>query len=112
MLSNGGDLPDKVEIEVGALILQLREAGWVVSTSRYDAKVFGNWYVELHRADRMIRLVKDRSQYLIDGSHMEEIKAAGLWRVFDDLEEFWRAVSKWITHLDVSFGERGPLNSI
>jgi hypothetical protein len=29
---------------------------------------------------------------------MEEIKAAGLWRVFDDLEEFWRAVSKWITH--------------
>jgi len=98
MLSSGEDLPVEVEIEVGALISQLREAGWVVSISRYDAKAFGNWYVELHRADRMIRLAKDRSQYEIGGSHMEEIKAAGLWRVFDDLEEFWRAVSKWITH--------------
>jgi hypothetical protein len=33
----------------------------------------------------------------MDGSDIEEIKAAGLWKVFDDLEEFPKAVSKWIT---------------
>jgi hypothetical protein len=38
ILSSGEDLPVEVEIEVGALISQLHEAGWIVSISRYDAK--------------------------------------------------------------------------
>jgi hypothetical protein len=97
MLSSGEDVPVEIESEIGALISQLRGAGWVVSASRYDAKSFGNWCVGLYRADRLIRLSKDRSQYLMDGSDIEEIKAAGLWKAFDDLEELLKAVSKWIT---------------
>jgi hypothetical protein len=77
----------EVETEVGALISQLHQTGWTVSASRYDAKAFGNWYVELRRTNRLIRLSKDRSQYQIDGSNIEEIKNAGLWRAFDDLED-------------------------
>ena len=91
----------EVETEVGALISQLHQTGWIVSASRYDAKAFGNWYVELRRTNRLIRLSKDRSQYQIDGSNIEEIKNAGLWRAFDDLEDFRRAVGNWIVDSDI-----------
>jgi hypothetical protein len=96
MSSYSQALPVEVETELGPLVSQLHQAGWMFSTSRYDAKVFGNWWVELHREDRWIRLSKDRSQYLIDGSNIEEIKAAGLWKAFGDLQEFRRIVSEWI----------------
>jgi hypothetical protein len=110
MLSGDQDLPVVVETEAGALISDLREAGWTVSGFRYDANYFGNWYVDLFRAGLTIRLVKDRSQYMIDGPPSEEIKAAGLWRAFDDLEEFRRAIIKWATNADVSIGDTGPSN--
>jgi hypothetical protein len=97
MPSSGEDLPVEVKSEIGALISKLRGAGWVVSASRYDAKSFGNWCVDLYRADRLIRLSKDRSQYLMDGSDIEEIKAAGLWKAFDDLEELRKAVMSDLT---------------
>jgi hypothetical protein len=90
---------------VGALVSQLQKAGWIISASRYDAATFGNWYVDLHRGDRTIRVAKDRSQYLLDGSHIEEIEAAGVLRTFDDLEGFRLAFSKWITGFDVRSGD-------
>jgi hypothetical protein len=102
MLNDQQPLTVEVETEVGALISQLHQAGWIVSVSRYDAKAFGNWYVELRRANGLIRLSKDRSQYQIDGSNIEEIKSAGLWRAFDDLEHFRRAVGNWIVDSDIS----------
>ena len=112
MSDSGEDITVEIESEVGTLISQLHEAGWLVSASRYDAKTFGNWYVDLHRADHVIRIVRDRSRYLMDGSHIQEIKAAGLWRAFDDLEEFSRAVGKWITNLDATLSGTRSLNSI
>jgi hypothetical protein len=90
-------LPVEVEREVGGLIAQLQVAGWTVSAHRYDAKSFGNWYVDLHRGNQRIRLVKDRSQYLIDGSQVDGITAAGPLKAFDDLVEFRQLVSKFAT---------------
>jgi len=57
--------------------------------------MFGNWQVKLHRAGNLLELVKDRSQYMVGGPPTEAIKAAGLWRAFDDLEEFRSALVKW-----------------
>jgi dipeptidase len=94
------DLPVEVETEVGALIAQLQTAGWIVSAHHYDAKHFGDWYIDLYRAGHRIRLVKDRSQYIFDGPPVEEIKAAGLWKAFDDLHEFQQSVSKFATNLN------------
>jgi hypothetical protein len=85
----------EVEAEVGELISELLSVGWTVSTSHYDATLFGNWYIDVTRADRTIRLVKDRSQYMIEGSPTPEIKAAGLWKAFDSFEEFRRELIEW-----------------
>jgi hypothetical protein len=100
-------MPDGSEVllpnlakEIGSLISQLHTAGWTVSFAKYDAKSFGNWYVGLCHADNVIRLTKDRSQYLFSGPPPKEIEAAGLWRSFDDLGQFCNAVIKWATHLN------------
>ena len=110
MLEGDESLPDKVEIEVGPLISELGAAGWTVFSSRYDAHFFGNWYVDLRRADLAIRLIKDKSQYMIDGPSSDEMKAAGLWKAFDDLEEFRHAVAKWAINPDVSIGNTNSSN--
>ena len=111
MLSDGANLPVEIESEVGALISDLREAGWTVSASRYDARVFGNWYVDLCRKDQTIRLMKDRSEYMIGGPPTDEIKAAGLWRSFVNLYEFRQAIVRWATKPDESTGNTSPSNS-
>ena len=95
MRDNDEDLPAEVEVEVGALVSELHAVGWRVSAARYDAKTFGNWHVELRRAGTLIELVKDRSQYMVGGPPTEAIKAAGLWRAFDRLEELRCALMKW-----------------
>ena len=95
MLSGNARVPAEVQAEAGELISDLHFAGWTVSTAHYDADSFGNWYVDVCRAGRTIRLVKDRSQYMIAGPRTPEIKAAGLWKGFDDIREFRHALIKW-----------------
>ncbi len=92
MNSRDQHLPKQIVKEVGNLLEELSAAGWIIFDSRYDAAFFGNWCVEVRRADRSIRLIKDRSQYTLDGPTSEELKIAGLWRVFDDLGDFRRSV--------------------
>jgi hypothetical protein len=96
MPSAGKHLPDNVEAEAASLLAELRGLGWTISADRYDPQHFGNWWIDLQRAGRTIRLVKDRSQYMFDGPPAEELKAAGLWKAFDDFEEFRQAVIQWV----------------
>ena len=93
--SCGDDLPTKITDEIGELISKLCSAEWKLLNAFYDQKVFGNWYVDLHRADTTIRLVKDRSQYQMTGLPRKELETAGLYTVFDDLAEFCLTVTKW-----------------
>ena len=53
--------------------------------------------------------MKDRSQYVIDGS-IEEIKAAGLWQAFNNFEEFRRAINRWVIKPYVPFVDIDPSN--
>ena len=94
-----------IEPEARALISELRAAGWIVSASNYDSKSFGNWWVDLHHTGHVIRLVKDRSQYMIDGPQTEAIKAAGLWKAFDNMAEFRHAVIKCAVNSDLLTGD-------
>jgi len=85
----------EVPAEAGALVATLRAVGWRVTASRYDAQSFGNWFVDLERDDRAIRLVKDRSQFMIEGQ-TDELRAAGLLKPFDRLGSFCEAVVAWV----------------
>ena len=97
----GDELPIEVADEVGELISNLCSLEWKVLNAFYDKKVFGNWYVDLRRADMTIRLVKDRSQYQLTGISREELESAGLYAVFEDLVKFRLTVTKWAETLGV-----------
>jgi hypothetical protein len=73
------------------MMSDLRKTGWTVTASSYDAQCFGKWWVDLSRAGVPIRMVKDRSEYFVDGP-IEEIKTAGLLRAFTSFEEFRHAI--------------------
>ena len=95
MPESGFKMPVEVEKEAGPLLAELRAGGWQVSASEYDASAFGNWLITLQRDGVVMRLLKDRSQYMVDGLPTEELKAAGLWRAFNTLNEFQMAVTRW-----------------
>jgi|SRR5271156_4442983 len=90
----------EIQGDIGALMSKLQLLGWTVTDSRYEANLFGNWYVDLEGRCPAIRLVKDRSQYMVREVPIEILKAAGLWRAFDDLEEFQAAVVRWTETLN------------
>src|SRR5688500_15215969 len=88
-------IPFDVERDIGPAIAELRAAGWSVTAASYDANCFDDWYLDLVRRRVAIRL-KDRSQYMIEGPG-EQLKAAGLCKVFEDVADFRRAVVAWAT---------------
>jgi len=88
-------LPVEVEKEAGPFLAELRAGSWQVSASEYDASAFGNWSIDLQRDGVVMRLLKDRSRYMDDGLPTEVLKAAGLWRAFDSLNELQMAVTRW-----------------
>jgi hypothetical protein len=100
MTQRDTNLAIEVEAEAGVMISDLRKAGWTVTASYYDAECFGNWLVDLFRAGVAIRLVKDRSQYFVRGP-VDEIKAAGLFRAFNSLQDFRQAITNWATNRQI-----------
>jgi hypothetical protein len=99
-------LAPEVQGEPGPIVADLRTAGWTVTASRYDEQHFGNWYVDLMRDGQSFRLLKDRSQFIIDGP-FEELKAAGLFKAFDALGAFRQAVVTSRCYL----GDPGPAHN-
>jgi hypothetical protein len=45
---------------------------------------------------RHLRVIKDRSQWMLDGAK-KDLERAGLWRAFDDTEEFRDALLAYIS---------------
>jgi hypothetical protein len=88
-------LPVEIADEVGEVISNLCSLEWKLLNAFYDRKMFGNWYVDLYRADTTIRLVKDRSQYQMTGLPREDLERAGLYRVFENLVAFRLTVTTW-----------------
>src|ERR1700728_689882 len=79
MPESGFKLPVEVEKEAGPLLAELRAGGWQVYASEYDDSAFGNWSVDLQRDGVVMRLVKDRSQYMVTGPPEEVLKEGGHW---------------------------------
>ena len=90
------ELPVEVRDEMEGLVSALLERGWSLVGTSYDANCFGNWHIDLRNGGSTLRLVKDRSQYMVDGSELDELKAAGLLQAFDRLKEFRDAIINWL----------------
>ena len=60
-----------------SILAELRAGGWQVSASEYDPSAFGNWFVDVQRDGVVMRMLKDRSQYLVTGLPKEVLKGSG-----------------------------------
>jgi len=84
-----------VEAEIGPELKRLAAHGFAIEDCRYDERCFGDFYVDLCRGDRLLRIIRDRSQYIVEGDR-ESKEKAGLWRAFDSKHEFFAALFAWI----------------
>jgi hypothetical protein len=78
-------LPDQVGAAIGPLLDEAYELGLRVTDARYDEQADGNFYVDLSFSDSFVRLVRDRSQYLLTGPD-DQLRALGLFRVLEKAE--------------------------
>jgi hypothetical protein len=83
----------EIRADIGDLLDRLDHLGFRVVDARYFPESFGNWQVELV-GSCAFRLFKDRSQFMIDADR-RSLEPAGLWRAFDDRDEFTRRVLAW-----------------
>ena len=95
MVSDFTGLPKKVASEINGILADLLQSGWQVLDYRFDPQSFGNWYVQLTRNDSSITVIKDRSQYTLNGPSKNELKGTGLERTFNDQADFRRALRHW-----------------
>jgi hypothetical protein len=59
-------VPPEIEAEFGEQLAKLASFGYTASGSLYSSELFGNWFVDL-AGPVTFRIVKDRSQYFVDG---------------------------------------------
>jgi hypothetical protein len=81
----------EIRSEVGVLLDRLHGIGFGVVASRYDSESFGNWYVDLFKGSRTLRLSKDRGLFSVNGDR-QSLAPTGLWHAFNDREQFSRLV--------------------
>jgi hypothetical protein len=92
-------LPAALEVEMSHCSSLSAQRGWEIFEFRYEPQVFGNWYIDLFHSDFTIRLVKDRSQYSVDGDK-GTLEPGDMRRTFTDSAEFQQAVIEWIEHME------------
>jgi hypothetical protein len=90
------EIPKEVAKDIGPFLRRLADLGYEPYASLYDAKSFGNYYVDLRAGEFWLRVVRDRSQYYIDSKSTDQLRQAGMLRAFDDRKAFEQAVLEWL----------------
>lgn len=89
------DLDERIREEIGEELRPLLKVGFVVISSMYSETAFGNFYVDLRRGANELRIVRDRSEYMVRGEEAG-LKRAGLGRAFDSKAEFFRNLRRYV----------------
>jgi hypothetical protein len=89
-------LCQEIESDLQGVLVDLKDRHFVPRNSIYDPQAFGNYYVDFIGPNKSFRIVKDRSQYMLEGDR-HDLEPFGLWRAFDNREEFAKALFSWLT---------------
>jgi len=88
-------LPPQIQQEAGDLLRELRTAGWEISAALYESSFFGDWFVDLQRDNKCIRLMKENALFTFQNLAEPEPESEEA-STFDSFVNFHRAVSHWI----------------
>jgi hypothetical protein len=81
--------------DLRVLIGSLSALGFAPRKYEYLSGSFGNYFIDFESGTFKFRIVRDRSQYFVEGEK-DELESAGLWRVFGDKTVFGQAVLEWV----------------
>lgn len=81
----------KISEAIGPLLIKLQDVGVRFGGDSYSEEAFGNFHVDCIVRGKRFRLIRDRSQYLVDGD-IEQLKGLGLWRAYNSPSEYAAAV--------------------
>jgi len=99
-MEHAGFLPSEVAVQAGDLLHALGQAGWTTYGGRYDAETMGELVCRSPPLRSNDAARKGQvAQYMVTDVPPEPLKAAGLWKAFDNWQEFRAAVLKWATAL-------------
>ena len=88
-------VPPEITRDIGHLLDTLAQI-WIVPTESRSSESFGNYCVDCRAPFGWLRISRDRSQYIADIRSKNELKAAGLFRAFDDKNEFTATLLAWL----------------
>lgn len=60
------ELPLEIRQESEALLNELAALGWEITAAMYEATFYGDWFVDLHRAGKSIRLIKENALFTFE----------------------------------------------
>ena len=81
------EIHPSIQSDIGPLIDELQSKGFVVKTAYYDPACFGNCIVELGNGHILIRMIRDRRVWELDGTKALYEKFS-LWKGFHLPQEF------------------------
>lgn len=84
--------------DIGTLLESLAKLGVQVTGARYEARTFGNYYVDCGVHGTGFRVVRDRGQYLIEAPQAQ-LEALGIFRAFNSRDEMGTAVRMYVLRI-------------
>jgi hypothetical protein len=87
-------MDQRIADDLHALIGGLAALGFAPKRHEYSSEPFGNYFIDFESGAFKFRIVRDRSQYFVEGEK-DELESVDLWRAFDDKTLFGRAVLEW-----------------
>ena len=89
-------IPQPITDDLAPLVAKLEQAHYRPGDAQFSDS-FGSYRVEFSGPSARFRIVRDRSQYYIDGLPRNTLEPAGLWRAFDDRAEFEVQLLSWLS---------------
>lgn len=86
--------------DLSELLKALATLGYELVGSRFSPESFGNYVIELASREGPLQIVRDRLQYYLGDTGepecIAELKRAGMFRAFDDLQTFQPALLAYL----------------
>ncbi len=81
--------------EYSSLLASLDQLGFELTAYSQEPEAFGNFYADFRKGNLLFRILRDRSQLLVEGER-KELEPFGLWQAFDDATVFERKLLAWL----------------
>ena len=86
--------PNRYFRDIEEFVKVLSHAGFSLVRYSEEPRAFDNLYADFSNGQTTFRVVRDRSQWMVDGEK-QLLERYGLWKAFDDQQEFESALFRF-----------------